>query len=101
MGEWFYQNGEPEGLETMFYSDGTIYLQQNFKSGKLNGLTTENYPDGKVHYEVYFKDNVETEKKEYDQNGQLIKAVQDGGGASSGSADTPATSDLTPKQCAM
>ncbi|MCP9199991.1 hypothetical protein MKO06_08740 [Gramella sp. GC03-9] len=63
-----------EGIETGYYSNGTIRLVGEFKNELVVGELKRFYPNGKIkEVSIYNKRGFLTKKTEFDENGELIK----------------------------
>ena len=54
-----FKNGIENGKFTEYYENGNIYKDVTFKNGKLNGLFKEYSIDGSINREVYLRDGEE------------------------------------------
>lgn len=70
----FYNNqGELEGLRTVFYPNGKVAEKANYKAGKLDGLSQWFSNEGVLIREYNYKDNkLDGIYKSYDEKGNLL-----------------------------
>jgi len=67
-----YKNGYLEGPKKEYRIDGRIYSEENYKNGRLEGPQTRYYANGNIISENNYKDgNREGIQKQYYENGQL------------------------------
>ncbi|WBL23848.1 hypothetical protein [Zunongwangia sp. HRR-M8] len=67
-------NKKCEGIETGYYSNGSIRLVAEFKNGLVVGELKRFYQNGKIkEISIYNKRGFLTKKTEFDQNGEIIK----------------------------
>jgi hypothetical protein len=80
---WWYPNGAKkysavnhlgfrEGKYTAWYSDGTPWYEGFEHRGKPESTLTYWYPTGKIKSQALFRDGIQLERKDFDEDGRLI-----------------------------
>lgn len=66
-----YKNGEKNGLWKEYHSNGLIYYEQLYQDGKLNGISKQYFKNGKVEVkETYKNGKLHGKKTFFFQNGK-------------------------------
>jgi antitoxin component YwqK of YwqJK toxin-antitoxin module len=71
--EGIYKKGKLKGLFKMYYESGALQGEVLFKKGKLEGLYKEYYESGKLKITRTFEKGKLINRKEYNEQGKLIK----------------------------
>jgi antitoxin component YwqK of YwqJK toxin-antitoxin module len=67
-----YKDGEFQGVWRMWYEDGTPQFEDNYKDGKLHGVSKCWYYDGTLNYEHNYKDGkLHGVCKRWDKDGKI------------------------------
>jgi len=99
---WWYPNGAKkysgfnhegfrEGKFTAWYPEGTVWYEGFEYRGKPESTLTYWYPNGKVKSQALFRDGIQLERKDYDEDGRPIGR---GSAALAGPAPEPAGDDV-------
>ena len=68
-----FKDGKQEGLSKLYYENGDLESEGNYKDGKGEGLAKEYYENGNIRIEGNYKDGKkEGHFKEYYENGYLM-----------------------------
>jgi antitoxin component YwqK of YwqJK toxin-antitoxin module len=74
--ELFYFNGKLNGLCNFYYENGRIKAREEYRDGVLEGTTKRYYPFGIIQSEELYHKGVLVRKKEYNEEGRLIKETK-------------------------
>lgn len=66
------RDGVREGEFTAWYPDGKLWYQGYEYHGKPESTLTYWYPNGKMKSEALFRDGIQLERKDYDEEGRFI-----------------------------
>lgn len=68
----YYNNGVPNGKETIYYENGGTEYENNYISGILNGISKRFHKNGSLYEEYkYVNGKIEGNRKQYFENGKV------------------------------
>ena len=70
--DYYYKNGELDGLNTNWYENGQKEVEGTYKDGEGYGLHTIWYENGQKEYEGTYKDGAVISEKCWDEDGNEI-----------------------------
>lgn len=77
--------GKKEGKETVWYQNGQVQMERNWKNGQLHGTGTHYHRNGKLHYKEHYVDGVKTGKwTYYSEDGTTIQEIEYTGNSNDG-----------------
>ena len=83
-----YTDDEPDGKQTGYYQDGSVYYQSEYVKGQLNGFYVEYYPNGKMKSQGYYMDGeAHGEWRYYRKDGSISSTAYFHKGQQNGTAD--------------
>ena len=68
-----YLDGEKNGIEKYYSTNGAFYSATPYKKGKIDGILKEYFKDGKIMMETTYRQDSEVGKKQWDYKGNRIK----------------------------
>jgi len=68
-----YQNGVLNGITREYYEVGTLKHAINYKNNQINGIYNTYYPNGALWMKEVYKNGTHVGRKEYNEEGEVIK----------------------------
>lgn len=85
--DFTWLNNGYDGTQTLYYTNGKLAEERNFKKGMLHGIYKRWNADGKLYYEAnYHMDNMDGVERQYDHKGEVVMEYNYIAGLKHGSA---------------